>query len=48
VSNAPASEFEYSQWLDVARLHNEVPTKAQLEGVADQINQCKNYVYTSV
>jgi len=46
VSNASISEFEYLQWLDVARKGNEIPTKDHIESLVDQIYQSDHYIYT--
>jgi RNA polymerase-associated protein RTF1 len=47
VSNGPLTDLEFSIWLDAAHEKNEVPTKAELEAIADKIFQSEHYVYTA-
>jgi RNA polymerase-associated protein RTF1 len=47
VSNSPLTDFEFSYWLDAAHEDNEVPTKAEVEAIANKIFQSDHYIYTA-
>jgi RNA polymerase-associated protein RTF1 len=46
VSNSPITDLEFSIWVDAAHEANEVPSKAEVEAIADKIYQSDHYVYT--